>query len=82
MSEGVGSDASTSVGVDKSLVEVGFFGRSESRSGGAVSGSLTAANHEAKKAVECDEISAERVIGVFAVDDFGKVEGVDANVRV
>ncbi len=48
----------------------------------AVGGDLVTAKHEAEEAVEGDKISAESVIGIFAIDDFREVERVNADIGV
>ena len=78
--EGVGGDAGASVSVDEGLVEISFFVRSEGCGRLAVRGGAT--EHEAEEAVQSDEVGAKSVVGVFTIDDFGKVEWIDADVGV
>ena len=40
------------------------------------------AEHEAEKAVKRNEIGTESIVGVFAIDDLGEVERVNADVGV
>ena len=82
MSERIAGDAGASVGVNKGLVKVGFFVGSEGGDDLATRGDLATTEHEAEKTMKGDEVGAEGIVGVFGVDDFGEVEGVDANVGV
>ena len=82
MGEGVAGDAGAGVGINEGLVKVGFFVGGESGDNLTVRGDLVAAEHQAKETVEGDEVGAESVAGVFGVNDFGEVKGVNADVGV
>ena len=82
VSERIAGDAGAGVGVNKGLVKVGFFVGSEGGDDLATRGDLAATEHEAEKTMKGDEVGAEGIVGIFGVDDFGEIEGVDADVGV
>lgn len=82
VSEGVASDASTSIGVDEGLVEIGFFVSGEGRDDLTVWSDLVATKHKAKEAVQGYEVGTEGVIGIFTINDFRKVKRIDADVGI
>ena len=75
--QGVTGDTGASVGVDEGLVEVCFFVGGEADLTGDGS-----TKHETKETVQGDEVGAEGVVGVFVVDDFGKIKRINTDVGI
>ena len=74
MSEGIGSNTSTSISVDQGLVEVGFLG------GGKTETAIT--EHETEKAVKGDEVGTEGVISVLRVDHLWQIKWINTDIGI
>lgn len=80
--ERITSNAGARVGINQSLVEVSFFVGGEGGDDLAIRADLIPSEHETEEAVQSDEVGAESVVSVFIVDNFWKIEGVNANIGV
>ena len=65
MGEWIISNTSTCIGIDKSLVEISLLVWSKD---GATTGCAT--KHQAEETMECNEIRAKCIIGIFGINDF------------
>ena len=82
VSQRITGDASAGIGINQCLVEIGLLVGSQSGDDLTIWSDLVATEHQAEEAMQSDEVGTEGVIGVLTIDDFGQVEGVDADVGI